>query len=92
VNASINTLNSKWYDGRITVSPAVTAIESAVALSEGRLRNRARAADPKAGGLYSRHRPINGPADGVVAPLVHLARDPEPQSALDPAGGLVVLR
>jgi hypothetical protein len=49
INAGLNAWNDKWYDDRITTSPAISAIESTVraphsvytAISEGKNSNRA---------------------------------------------------
>jgi len=49
LNAGINSFNDKWYDDRISVSPAVSAIEGAVHAPAAVLPRHHRRDDPPAG-------------------------------------------
>lgn len=99
INAGINSFNNKWYDDRISVSPAVSAIEGAVhapaamyhAVTEGRVRRRDVKDTLTLIGLLS-----GLPVAAAARPLGYLADvdqgTAKPTGPVDVARGLVVGR
>lgn len=93
VQAGINAFNSKWYDDRITTSPVVSAIESAVrapysiykAIADGGNRRRAVLDVLTLVGLLT-----GLPVAGTLGrPLGYLASETESEGPLDTARGLI---